>query len=75
MAAGADSRAYKRLGKTVDLTGATAPQLYVQVLGRPRGRSGTSSVVEVRDVTTDPNSDAWTTLPEADTDGAGRTRA
>ena len=27
MAAGADSRAYKRLGKTLDLTGATAPQL------------------------------------------------
>ena len=28
-------------------------------------------IVEARDVTTDPNSDAWTTLPEADTDGAG----
>ena len=28
-------------------------------------------VVEARDVTTNPNSDAWTTLPEADTDGAG----
>ena len=28
-------------------------------------------IVEARDVTTNPNSDAWTTLPEADTDGAG----
>ncbi len=28
-------------------------------------------MLEVRDVTTDPNSDAWTTLAEADTDGAG----
>ena len=27
--------------------------------------------VEVRDVTDDPDSDAWTTLPEADTDGDG----
>ena len=28
-------------------------------------------IVEARDVTDDPNSDDWTTLPEADTDGAG----
>ena len=70
MAAGAHSRAYKRLGQD----------------RRPDRRDGAAAdfkfsadveedwdwvVVEARDVTTDPDSDAWTTLPEADTDGAG----
>ena len=70
MSAGADSTAYKRLGKTLDLTGRTAPKLNFKFSGDVEA-NWDWVVVEARDVTTDPNSDAWTTLPEADTDGAG----
>ena len=70
MSAGADSTSYKRLGKTLDLTGATAPRLDFK-FSADLEPDWDWVVVEVRDVTTDPNSDAWTTLPEVDTDGAG----
>jgi murein tripeptide amidase MpaA len=70
MSAGASSTSYKRFGKTVDLTGATAPQLNFKFSGDVEP-AWDWVVVEARDVTTDPNSDAWTTLPELDTDGAG----
>ena len=70
MSAGADSTSYKRLGKTVDLTGATAPRLNFKFSADVE-EAWDWVVVEARDVTTDPDSDAWTTLPEADTDGAG----
>ena len=70
MAAGAHSGAYKRFGKVVDLTGATAPRLDFQFSADLEDQWD-FFVVEARDVTTDPDSDAWTTLPEADTDGAG----
>jgi hypothetical protein len=70
MSAGADSQAYKRFGKTLDLTGKTAPKLNFKFSGDVEP-NWDWVVVEARDVTTDPNSDAWTTLPEADTDGAG----
>jgi murein tripeptide amidase MpaA len=70
MASGADSQAYKRLGKTLDLTAATTPKLSFKFSGDVE-TAWDFVVVEARDVTTDPNSDAWTTLPEADTDGAG----
>ena len=36
MSAGADSKAYKRFGKTLDLTGRDGAEARVQVLGRPR---------------------------------------
>ena len=68
--AGADSTSYKRLGKTFDLTGRTAPKLNFKV-SADLEPDWDWMIVEARDVTTDPNSDAWTTLPEADTDGAG----
>ena len=68
--AGADSTSYKRLGKTLDLTGRTAPKLNFKVSADIEP-AWDWMTVEVRDVTTNPNSDAWTTLPEADTDGAG----
>ena len=45
------------------------PAARVQVLRR-HGRELGLGRVEARDVTDDPNSDAWTTLPEVDTDGA-----
>jgi murein tripeptide amidase MpaA len=70
MSAGASSTSYKRFGKTLDLSGATAPQLNFKFSGDMEF-NWDWVVVEARDVTTDPNSDAWTTLPEADTDGAG----
>ncbi len=70
MSAGADSQAYKRLGKTLDLTGKTAPKLSFKFSGDVE-ENWDFVAVEARDVTTDPNSDAWTTLAEADTDGAG----
>jgi murein tripeptide amidase MpaA len=70
MSAGADSQAYKRLGKTFDLTGATAPKLEFE-LTADMETDWDWIVVEARDVTTDPNSDAWTTLAEIDTDGDG----
>ena len=70
MSAGADSTAYKRLGKTLDLTGRTAPKLNFKFSADVEP-DWDLVVVEARDVTTNPNSDAWTTLPEADTDGAG----
>ena len=70
MSAGADSTSYKRLGKTLDLTAATTPKLQFKFSGDVEP-DWDWVTVEVRDVTTDPNSDAWTTLPEADTDGAG----
>jgi murein tripeptide amidase MpaA len=70
MSAGASSTSYKRFGKTLDLTGATAPQLNFKFSGDME-LDWDWVVVEARDVTTDPNSDDWTTLPEADTDGAG----
>ena len=70
MSAGADSLSYKRLGKTLDLTGRTAPKLEFQFSGDVEP-DWDWVVVEARDVTTDPNSDAWTTLAEVDTDGAG----
>jgi immune inhibitor InhA-like protein len=70
MSAGADSTSYKRLGKTLDLTGRTAPRLSFKFSGDVEP-NWDWVVVEARDVTTDPNSDAWTTLPEADTDGDG----
>ncbi|WP_053226210.1 M14 family zinc carboxypeptidase [Solirubrobacter soli] len=70
MSAGADSQAYKRLGKTLDLTGRAAPKLSFKFSGDVEANWDWVTV-EARDVTTDPNSDAWTTLPEADTDGAG----
>jgi hypothetical protein len=70
MSAGADSRAYKRFGKTLDLTGRTAPKLNFKFSGDVE-ENWDFVTVEARDVTTDPDSDAWTTLPEADTDGAG----
>ena len=73
MSAGADSQAYKRLGKTLDLTGATTPKLDFKFSADVEA-DWDWVVVEVRDVTTNPNSDAWTTLPEADTDGAGDRR-
>jgi len=70
MSAGADSGAYKRFGKMLDLTGASAPHLNFKFSGDLEF-DWDWFAVEVRDVTTDPNSDAWTTLPEADMDGAG----
>jgi immune inhibitor InhA-like protein len=70
MAAGADSAAYKRFGKTLDLTGAAAPRLNFKFSADVE-QNWDWVVVEARDVSTDPNSDAWTTLPELDTDGAG----
>jgi hypothetical protein len=70
LSAGADSRAYKRVGKTLDLTGRTAPKLSFKFSGDVEP-NWDFVIVEARDVTTDPNSDAWTTLPETDTDGAG----
>ena len=70
MSAGAHSQAYKRLGKTLDLSTATAPRLNLKVSADVE-QDWDWVVVEARDVTTDPDSDAWTTLPEADTDGAG----
>ena len=70
MSAGADSTSYKRLGKTVDLTGATAPRLNFKFSADVEPEWDWV-VVEARDVTTDPDSDDWTTLPEVDTDGAG----
>ena len=70
MSAGADSGAYKRFGKVLDLTGASAPHLNFKFSGDLESEWDWFAV-EVRDVTTDPNSDAWTTLPEADMDGAG----
>jgi len=70
MSAGADSGAYKRFGKVLDLTGASAPHLNFKFSGDLEA-DWDWFAVEVRDVTTDPNSDAWTTLPEADMDGAG----
>ena len=71
MSAGADSQAYKRFGKTLDLTGRTAPKLNFKFSGDVEP-DWDFVIVEARDVTTNPDSDAWTTLPEADTDGAGR---
>jgi len=68
MSAGANSTSYKRFGKTVDLTGATAPRLNFKFSADLESQWDWA-VVEARDVTTDPNSDAWTTLPELDTDG------
>ena len=70
MSAGADSQAYKRLGKTLDLTGATTPKLDFKISADVE-EAWDWVVVEARDVTTNPNSDAWTTLAELDTDGAG----
>ena len=70
MSAGAHSTSYKRFGKTLDLTGRTAPRLTFKFSGDLENHWDFFAV-EVRDVTTNPNSDAWTTLPEADTDGAG----
>jgi murein tripeptide amidase MpaA len=70
VAAGADSLAYKRFGKTLDLTGATAPSLNFKFSADLEDQWDFAAL-EVRDVTDDPNSDEWTTLPEADTDGAG----
>ena len=70
MAAGASSYSYKRLGKVLDLTGAATPQLQFKFSGDMEP-NWDWVVVEARDVTDDPNSDDWTTLPEADTDGAG----
>ena len=70
LSAGADSQAYKRYGKTLDLTGRTAPKLEFK-FSADMEEAWDWFVVEARDVTTDPNSDNWTTLPEADTDGAG----
>jgi murein tripeptide amidase MpaA len=70
MSAGADSESYKRFGKTLDLTGRTAPRLQFQ-FSADLENHWDWFVVEARDVTTNPDSDAWTTLPEADTDGAG----
>ena len=70
MSAGADSQAYKRFGKTLDLTGRTAPKLNFKFSGDVE-ENWDWVTVEARDVTTNPDSDAWTTLPEADTDGAG----
>ena len=70
MSAGADSTSYKRFGKTLDLTGRAAPRLGFKFSGDVENHWDFFAV-EVRDVTTNPNSDAWTTLPEADTDGAG----
>ena len=70
MSAGADSTSYKRLGKTFDLTGRTAPKLTFKISADIEP-DWDWMVVEARDVTTDPNSDDWTTLPEVDTDGAG----
>ena len=40
MSAGADSQAYKRFGKTLDLTGRHGAQARLQVLGRRRGQLG-----------------------------------
>ncbi len=70
MAAGASSYSYKRLGKVLDLSGRTAPQLEFKFSGDME-ENWDWVAVEVRDVTDDPDSDAWTTLPEADTDGDG----
>jgi hypothetical protein len=70
MAAGASSYSYKRFGKVLDLTGAAAPQLQFKFSGDMEP-DWDWVAVEVRDVTDDPNSDDWTTLPEADTDGVG----
>ncbi len=70
LSAGAHSTSYKRYGKVLDLTGRTAPKLTFKFSGDVE-EDWDWFIVEVRDVTTNPNSDAWTTLPEADTDGAG----
>ena len=70
ISAGADSLAYKRFGKTLDLTGTTAPALNFKFSADLEDQWDFAAL-EVRDVTDDPNSDAWTTLPEADTDGDG----
>ena len=71
MSAGADSQAYKRFGKTLDLTGRDGAQARSSSSPATWRPNWDWVVVEARDVTTNPNSDAWTTLPEADTDGAG----
>jgi hypothetical protein len=70
MASGASSYSYKRFGRTLDLSGSTAPRLEFQFSGDME-ENWDWVVVEARDVTDDPNSDDWTTLPEVDTDGAG----
>lgn len=70
VSAGADSTSYKRFGKVLDLTGRTAPQLSFKFSADIEA-DWDWFAVEVRDVTDDPDSDAWTTLPEADVDGAG----
>ena len=59
---GADSRGYKRLSKTVDVTGATTPAVVVQVLGRRRGGLGLRGGRGARHA----GHDDWTTLPDVD---------
>ena len=49
MSAGADSQAYKRLGKTLDLTGRTAPKLNFKFSGDVED-NWDWVVVEARDV-------------------------
>jgi hypothetical protein len=66
MAAGADSLSYKRLTQTVDLTGATAPQLSFK-FSADIEPEWDFFAVEART----PDGDDWTTLPDIDTDGAG----
>jgi murein tripeptide amidase MpaA len=66
MASGRSSYSYKRLGKVLDLTGRTAPQLNFKFSGDMEP-NWDWVIVEARD----PATDEWTTLPEVDTDGAG----
>ena len=53
MSAGADSQAYKRFGKTLDLTGRTAPKLNFKFSGDVEA-NWDFVIVEARDVTTEP---------------------
>ena len=66
MAAGADSRGYKRLSRTVDLSGTTAPQLSFK-FSADLEEDWDFFAVEART----PGQDDWTTLPDLDTDGTG----
>jgi Zinc carboxypeptidase/Immune inhibitor A-like, MAM domain len=67
MAAGADSRGYKRLTKTVSVpSDAAAPQLTFK-FSADLEQDWDFFAVEART----PGGDDWTTLPDLDTDGAG----
>ena len=65
MAASAHSSAYKRLGKTVDLTGKTAGELTFKFSADLEPNWDYMMVeAHVLDGDADPNNDVWTTLPD-----------